>query len=321
MPTEVLYPASNSMAPFYSKWSSEWVSPRILDRGRGIFDFHLYNEFPSLRSLYTGYEANWGNESIWTSVTRVYWKYSIIAAAMYIAFILVGQRFMQGKKAYDLKVPLAVWNLFLAVFSFVGTVRLVPHLLYGLAINHHTYFFCRAASAAYGLGSSGLWVNLFIWSKYAELLDTVFLVLRKKPVSFLHWFHHATVLMYCWHASQYEMPTGIFFATMNYIVHSIMYFYYFLAAVMKPPKWSKFVTVLQIAQMFAGMFITAYHYYLLNHVPNCDGSYQNIAAAFVMYTAYMVLFVQFFVGRYIDSSKTARVSPSSSKSNKRRKVD
>ena len=274
-----------------------------------------------MRQVYTDYESNWGNEAVWTSITRVYWKWSIIASATYMLSIILGQWYMRGKKAFDLKTPLAAWNLLLAIFSFMGTIRLVPHLLYGLTVNHHTYFFCRAASAAYGFGSSGLWVNLFVWSKYAELIDTVFLVLRKKPVSFLHWFHHATVLMYCWHASQYEMPTGIFFAAMNYIVHSIMYFYYFLAAVMKPPRWSKFVTVLQIAQMFAGMFITAYHYFLLNHVPNCDGSYQNIAAAFVMYTAYMVLFVQFFVGRYMISSKVDAVSRSAVTNTKRKKVD
>jgi hypothetical protein len=130
-------------------------------------------------------------------------------------------------------------------------------------------------------------------------LDTVFLVLRKRPVSFLHWFHHATVLMYCWHAGQYQMPTGIFFATMNYLVHSVMYLYYFLAAVMRPPNWGKFVTYIQIAQMFAGMGISIYHFYLINHIQNCNGSMTNLLAAGTMYTSYMILFVQFFVRRYI----------------------
>jgi elongation of very long chain fatty acids protein 6 len=35
-------------------------------------------------------------------------------------------------------------------------------------------------------------VGLFIYSKIPELMDTVFLVLQKKRVIFLAWFHHTT---------------------------------------------------------------------------------------------------------------------------------
>lgn len=34
----------------------------------------------------------------------------------------------------------------------------------------------------------------------AEFGDTVFIVLRKRPLLFLHWYHHVTVLVYTWHA-------------------------------------------------------------------------------------------------------------------------
>ena len=35
-------------------------------------------------------------------------------------------------------------------------------------------------------------MGLFIYSKIPELMDTVFLVLQKKRVIFLAWFHHTT---------------------------------------------------------------------------------------------------------------------------------
>ena len=312
---KVTYPSDNSLSHLYNSWNTLWRVSPVGDRELGFRDFHLHEEFPILRPLYSTSEVKFEYGKTWTLATRNYWWASLVAAALYLIFVFGGQGIMRDRKPMNLKGLLALWNLLLTIFSAVGTIRLVSHVLYGLHINDHTYFFCRAADRAYGEGPSGLWSNLFVWSKYAELVDTAFLVLRKKPVSFLHWFHHATVLMYCWHASQYQMPTGIFFATMNYIVHSIMYFYYFLAAVTTPPKWGKMVTVLQIVQMFGGIFVTAYHYTLLKSVPNCDGSFSNLVAAFVMYTAYMLLFVQFFVQRYIATRpKTGSDKPMGRKS-------
>lgn len=314
----VHYPADNLAAPQYSNWDSVWTFSKISNQDFGFKDFQLQEEFPSLQSLNTDFEMNWDDGGVWTRATRVYWWAPLLGSLVYLTLVFVGPRYMRDRKPMDSKGLLATWNLFLALFSIVGTLRLIPHLGYGLAINHHTYFFCRNAYVAYGgFGPAGLWTNLFVFSKWPELIDTVFLVARKKPVSFLHWFHHATVLMYCWHASEYQMPTGIFFASMNYVVHSIMYFYYFLAAVIRPPRWGKLVTVLQIAQMFAGMFVTAYHYYLLKNVQNCDGSYNNLTAAFFMYTAYMVLFVQFFLSKYAKAKSSTAGGPNRSTRSKK----
>jgi hypothetical protein len=44
-----------------------------------------------------------------------------------------------------------------------------------------------------------------------ELGDTVFVVLRKKPLIFLHWYHHVTVLLYCWHSYASRSSAGLYF--------------------------------------------------------------------------------------------------------------
>ena len=38
--------------------------------------------------------------------------------------------------------------------------------------------------------------------------STLWLLLRKSPVILLHWYHHVTVLLYCWHAYSVRIGTG-----------------------------------------------------------------------------------------------------------------
>ena len=54
-----------------------------------------------------------------------------------------------------------------------------------------------------------LWhVTLCRRRKIPELIDTVFIVLRKKPLIFLHWYHHVTVVLYCWHSFAQRSSAG-----------------------------------------------------------------------------------------------------------------
>mmetsp|Transcript_21759 Transcript_21759/g.39484 ORF Transcript_21759/g.39484 Transcript_21759/m.39484 type:complete len:87 (+) Transcript_21759:710-970(+) len=69
--------------------------------------------------------------------------------------------------------------------------------------------------------------TLVLIQNVSELVDTFFIVIHKKPLIFLHWYHHITVLLYCWHSYVTTSPPGIFFVVMNYSVHATMYGYYF----------------------------------------------------------------------------------------------
>ena len=91
-----------------------------------------------------------------------------------------------------------------------------------------------------------------------ELLDTLFIVIHKKPLIFLHWYHHVTVLLYCWHSYVTKSPAGLFFVVMNYSVHASMYGYYFLMAMKLKPKWFNpiIITCFQISQMIVGVSFT-----------------------------------------------------------------
>lgn len=194
-----------------------------------------------------------------------------------------------------------MWNFSLSLFSWIGAFRTAPQLIHNLSTMSLRDNVCMNPEISFGSGSSGLWVQLFILSKFPELLDTFFIVIHKKPLIFLHWYHHITVLAYCWHSYVSKSPAGLFFVVMNYSVHAIMYGYYFLMAIKMKPKWlnAMFITTAQISQMVVGVIVTVIgFYYYKFEGDTCNIQKENNIAAFLMYGSYLFLFAQFFIGRY-----------------------
>jgi elongation of very long chain fatty acids protein 6 len=153
----------------------------------------------------------------------------------------------------------------------------------------------------WGKGPVGFWVMLFIFSKVPELMDTVFIVLRKKPLIFLHWYHHVTVLMFCWSAYSTLAGSGLYFVAMNYTVHALMYGYYCLQALNVCPKSfpAYLITLSQIAQMFIGTGVCLSCWYFLLKGQSCSNDISNLYAGAGMYASYLYLFCEFAVKRYI----------------------
>lgn len=149
---------------------------------------------------------------------------------------------------------------------------------------------------------------MFIMSKLPELIDTVFIVLRKQPLIFLHWYHHATVLIYCWYSYHEFASSGRWFMTMNFIVHSIMYTYYALRALKFNVSQyvSKLITSLQLIQMIIGCIVNYKAWLIKSQNRTCAISDENIKYSFIMYFTYFVLFFQFFINAYIKKKNPNR---------------
>merc|ERR1719253_1290894 len=205
-------------------------------------------------------------------------------------------------------------------------MRTVPHLVYNLYAFSFEDTLCKPPTFMYGLGATGMWVQLFIFSKIPELFDTLFIVLRKKPLIFLHWYHHITVLLFCWHSYVTHSTTGLYFATMNYSVHFIMYGYYFLIVYKWVPKWFPpgIITIAQISQMVVGVAVTVYSIYLLKTRRDCSVSSENLLAGGLMYFSYFLLFVHFAIERYFlkpRRKKASRASSNGSTNGKAHKIE
>lgn len=140
-----------------------------------------------------------------------------LAVILYLTSIYAGQNYMKSRKPFNLKWPLFAWNFGLALFSYICVLRGLVEV--GLFVSKEGFLASMCTARTDNL--SGFWVFLFLMSKFAELGDTFFLVARKRPVMFLHWYHHVTVLLFTWHAFQHDSATGRYFILMNVIVHSV----------------------------------------------------------------------------------------------------
>ena len=114
---------------------------------------------------------------------------------------------------------------------------------------------------------AGLWFFMFCASKILELFDTIFIVLRKQKLIFLHWYHHLSVLWICLYSYVDGTSSSRIVALMNYSVHAIMYSYYTLKAmqIRVPRSVNMLITTLQISQMFIGLLLTLTIFYLLHN--------------------------------------------------------
>lgn len=226
------------------------------------------------------------------------WRHAFAYGALYIVIVFGGQQIMKSRERFELRSCLFLWNIGLASFSIMGASRCLPEFFTTLFTKG---FRASVVDSSFYDGASGFWVLCFSLSKIVELGDTFFIVLRKQQLIFLHWYHHITVLLYCWNSYSEQTATGRWYVTMNYSIHSMMYTYYALRAMkFRIPKWVNIIiTSLQILQMFVG---TALGFYVLHlkllGIP-VHQTWRNLAMSMLVYISYFALFAHFFYTTYV----------------------
>jgi len=140
----------------------------------------------------------------------------------------------------------------------------------------------------------------FYLSKYVEFIDTIFLIVRGKDVSWLHYLHHigAPINMGIIYWSRIE--AGWIFSLLNGIIHTLMYGYYGVTSLgyRVPGLFKMTLTTLQIAQFLTGFTIL----YFYASVPCWAASAERMMAWWYTYLyvgIVLVLFVSFYVKTYI----------------------
>ncbi|CAE6493185.1 unnamed protein product [Rhizoctonia solani] len=152
-------------------------------------------------------------------------------------------------------------------------------------------------------------INYYI--KYVELADTVFLVLKKKPLAFLHVFHHAATALLCF--TQLNGRTSVSWVpiVLNLTVHVFMYYYYWATAGGRK-IWAsraplKYLTTMQITQFVIDLFavyFASYSYFSTTYWPflptmgTCSGTEGAALFGCGLLTSYLFLFIDFYIRTY-----------------------
>lgn len=160
----------------------------------------------------------------------------LVSAVLFYPVIFGIQYLMKNKEAFDLggaksKAPLNYifwWEIGLALFSIVGCYHVLPMALEPILFQGKSLTETICMDGVHG-DSRNIWTLFFMVSKVFEFGDTIFVVLRKKPLILLQHYHHLATMLYCWYGSRFvydKNNTNVFFAGMNLAVHSFMYTWY-----------------------------------------------------------------------------------------------
>ncbi|KAK3327371.1 GNS1/SUR4 family-domain-containing protein [Cercophora scortea] len=232
---------------------------------------------------------------------------SVMFVTLFYAMIISGTEWMRHRKPFKLQALFLVHNLFLSLLSAFLLALFAEQLMPILRAEGTLHAICDRR----GGWTQPLVVLYYLnyLTKYLELLDNVFLILKKKPLKFLHYCHHGATALLCYTQLAGSTPVSWVPITLNLAVHIVMYAYYFLAAATaRRVTWKAWVTRLQIAQFVVDLgfvYFTAWNCFAsrrwpwLPHASNCPGDEAAAVAGVGILTAYLVLFVSFYYSTYL----------------------
>ncbi|NXD19658.1 ELOV6 protein, partial [Spelaeornis formosus] len=230
---------------------------------------------------------------------------SFIFSAIYLILIFGIQYFMKERRPFNLRVPLALWSFGLTLFSTIAACRIWKQMTFALLTKGFKYSVCSQSFYVHPI--SKLWIYLFVLSKVVELGDTVFIVLRKKKLIFLHWYHHGFTMVLAWYSYKVMTVGLVWNAALNLSIHIMVYCYYTLTALgfRVPRSIMMLITASQIVQM-AGFTIINIFIVLWNDDKHCPINWPVFFLSMCLYITLFVLFFNFFLKTYLSSPKKSK---------------
>jgi len=180
--------------------------------------------------------------------------YVICAVICYLVMVIVGPRLMEKRDAFQFRGLLIGYNF----TSVILSIYMMWEFFRCSFLNPNFNLFCEVINEKDQSELTMGLVNahwLYFFSKVIEFLDTFFFVLRKKnnQISFLHVYHHCSMLVLQWMLVKYVPGGASYFGPLcNCFIHTLMYAYYMLSAfgphMQKYLWWKRYLTRMQMYQ-------------------------------------------------------------------------
>ncbi|KAI9740044.1 MAG: hypothetical protein M1818_004795 [Claussenomyces sp. TS43310] len=273
------------------------------------FDAHLWPYFSKAFELVAGYPAD-QFEFVVGKTPLSTLKETSIFVVVYYTIIFGGRELMRTREPLKLKSLFLIHNFYLTAISAILLALYIEELVPTLLRKGVFYAICDP---------DGGWTPRLVLlyyltylTKYLELLDTVFLFLKKKPLTFLHCYHHGATAVLCY--TQLIGNTAVSWVpiTLNLTVHVVMYWYYFQSARGVRIWWKEWVTRLQIIQFVIDLgfvyfasytYFTSKYFHSMPNMGHCAGEEFAAFAGIGVLSSYLVLFVLFYFATYQKDGK------------------
>ncbi|ODV57961.1 fatty acid elongase ELO2 [Ascoidea rubescens DSM 1968] len=321
------------------------------------FGINLWDHFDSIISLVT-FNKFVPSKFVFVPGNQLLSTLPIVLSSISLYYFIIfgGSYYLKKNSFKPLKLSLLfqLHNLILTSISFILLILIVEQLVPIIFKNGLFYSICNINSWTQPL------ITLYYLNyltKFIEFIDTFFLVVKQKKLTFLHTYHHGATALLCFTQLIGETPISWVPISLNLSVHCLMYWYYFLTSTGYKVWWKEWVTRFQIIQFildlifvyFASYQKVAFTYFkdTLPYCADCAGSTNAAVWGCCILSSYLFLFIAFYIEVYkkkgskksravkrvkggmaakvneyvnIDVSKTTGYSPSPLRSNISKKV-
>nr|XP_027198788.1 elongation of very long chain fatty acids protein 6-like [Dermatophagoides pteronyssinus] len=262
------------------------------------FDFSLYPGFNSALNIERLLLLNLSKLKYF--IENYEWLPFAFSLLYFIIIVCWIPRLMRTRQPYRLNDVISFWNLTMALFSIVGTFRLLPELIF--MIQNYSLFQSICDDRYIDDPRFFLWMFLFQFSKIFELLTSLFIVLNKQKLLSIHWIYYIISLCYSW--QMLNMPSNTrWLVCTDFLVHSFMHLYFAMKLSTPHPLPRLFPILITLLQIIQGIICLITEWVTLWYPQQvCHKQKYLSIIGFTIYAVFTVWLIRIFIEKYLPTN-------------------